>query len=362
MQTTQAIPYRIALLTSFPPDVTVGSGVVRMIIGYAKALRQVGLQAEIVHPTFKPTSYLNLAVRRLTFNKKLKLADYDLLIGSDFDGFAFAAGSMPKIVLNGGILADIVRFENGPTRRILEHLSKRECQNVRSALRVVVPSAYTARKVRQYYGVSPERIAVIPLAIDRDYWQNLLHHAKEEFSRPPTILCVAKQYRRKGIADLIRAFSLVRKKVSQVRLRLVGNGPEFDNNRALAQKLTLGNTVEFVGDVADDTRLAAYYRNADIFCLPSYHETFGFVFLEAMVAGLPVVAYRTTAVPEVVPEEAGLLLEAGNIDRLAENLVTLLFDVRQRQERARAGQRSAEKFSWQVAGLRLASLIGAVQN
>ncbi len=348
---------RIALLTSFPLDVTVGSGVVRMITGYAQALKAFGLPVDVIHPSFKATSYRNMALQRLRFNRTLNLGHYDLLIGSDFDGFTFRHGTIPKIVLNGGLLADIVRFEQGQIRRVLELLAGRECQNVRSALWVVVPSAYTARKVEEYYRVPREKIAVIPLGIDAQRWTQLLARAPEESSCPPTILCVAKQYPRKGIGDLIRAFPLVRKKIPEVRLRLVGAGPEFENNRALAQKLGLENIVEFAGDVGDDVRLAAYYRNADIFCLPSYHETFGIVLLEAMTAGLPVVAYRATAVPEVVDESAGILSDPGKIDLLAQNLVTLLFDAQRRQEMGRAGQKRAERFTWQVAGKQLASLI-----
>ncbi len=350
---------RIALITSFPLDVTVGSGVVRMIIGYAQALKAFGLPVDVIHPSFKATSYRNMALQRLRFNRTLNLSQHDLLIGSDFDGFTFRHGTLPKIVLNGGLLADIVRFEQGQIRRVLELLAGRECQNVRSALRVVVPSAYTARKVEEYYRVSREKIVVIPLGIDAQRWIQLLARAPEETSRPPIVLCVAKQYPRKGIADLIRAFSLVRKKIPEIRLRLVGGGPEFENNRALARKFGLENTVEFAGDVGDDAHLASYYRNADIFCLPSYHETFGIVLVEAMAAGLPVVAYRTTAVPEVVDKNAGILSDPGKIDLLAQNLVTLLSDAQRRQEMGRAGQKRARRFTWQAAGKQLASLIGA---
>ena len=348
---------RIALITSFPNDVSVGSGVVRMMRGYGQALKDRGLQVDLIQPDYHPASYLNLAVRRLRFNKYLLLKNYDWVIGSDFDGFTIRDGQLPKIVLNAGILADIIRFESGKTQSILKHLSLRECQNVHSAQAVIVPSKYTAQKVREFYGVSPRRIRIIPLGIDLERWQAHLKKVRQKPDRPPTILCVAKQYPRKGIADLIRAHAKILTALPQVHLCLVGSGPEFEANRKLAQNMGIAANINFVGDVNDDALLAEYYRNADVFCLPSYHETFGIVFVEAMAAGLPVVAYRTTAVPEVVAENTGILIEQGNIDRLAQNLVNLLSDVKLRQELGRAARMHARKFTWENSAERLIPLL-----
>ena len=348
---------RIALISSFPANVSVGSGVVRIVQGYGQILKEQGFHVDLIQPEFQPTSYLNLAVQRLRFNKILQPENYDLMIGSDFDGFTITDRGLPKIVLNAGILADIVRFESGKTQRVLKHLSLRECQNVLSAQAVIVPSKYTAQKVQELYGVSSRRLHIIPLGIDWERWQTHLSKASQSRKRPPTILCVAKQYPRKGIADLIRAFAKILTELSQTHLCLVGGGPEFEANRTLAQNLGIAAKIDFIGDVNDDAVLAGYYRNADVFCLPSYHETFGIAFVEAMAAGLPVVAYRTTAVPEVVDESAGILVEPENIDRLAQNLVTLFFDAKLRRKMGRAGQTHARKFTWKKSAAQLIPLL-----
>ncbi len=351
---------RIAFLTSFPNDVSVGSGVVRMISGYVRALQKLNVEADFIHARFHPKSYLNLAVRRLLFNKHLNLHDYDIVIGSDFDGFSLTASRPPKIVLNGGILADIVRFEQGRIQRILRHLALRECQNVRSAAFTVVPSQYTAQKVQELYGISREHIRIIPPGINYAYWQNLLATAEKADHNPPTILCVAKHYPRKGIADLIEALPFVIRAVPGVRLSLVGGGPQFEFHQELARQRGVFRYIEFVGDVNDDARLARYYRKAQIFCLPTYHETFGIVFLEAMAAGLPVVAYRSTAVPEVVSPNEGLLTPVGDIARLAQNLVTLLLNRTLREQMGAAGRRKVRQFSWQASAQELLRLLHTV--
>ena len=351
-------PLKIALITSYPPDLTTGSGVVRMILGYGRSLKQCGHQVTILHPRFKATSYLNLAVQRLTFNKRLRISkdDFDLLIVSDFDGFTLKDSAIPKIALNAGILADIVQFEKGLSARILSHLARRECQNVQSADLVVVPSRYTALKISEYYRVPEEKVAVVPLGIDPLFWQKQLPQKPVAGNHEIQILCVARQYPRKGIADLLRAFQKVRSINNNVHLVLVGGGPELKANKELARQLNIAAQVNFVGDLADQQQLASYYARADIFCLPSYHETFGLVFLEAMFFKLPIVTYASTAIPEVVKQHFGFLCQPGNIDCLARKLLTLLNDARLRNKMGQLGQQQVKQFNWLASAKRLLSL------
>ncbi|NOX89593.1 MAG: glycosyltransferase family 4 protein [Calditrichaeota bacterium] len=352
--------YRIALFTSFPLDVTVGSGVVRMINGYYKALTRLNQNVDLIHPDFKAESYLNLAVQRISFNKKIVRKNwrgYDLIIGSDFDGFALNSVGTPKIVLNAGILADIVRFEKGRTAEILKHLARRECRNVRQAETVVVPSQYAAGKVGELYGVDFERIKIIPLGIDLLEWENRLKRVEVEENRNPTILCVARQYPRKGVSDLIKAFARVCGIIPEVRLNIVGGGPDFLKNRKLAKESGIERFVRFEDDLADEERLAYFYKSADIFCLPSYHETFGIVFLEAMTAGLPIVTCGTTAIPEVVSKEEGFLCAPGDCGDLSNKLLTLLQNPRLRKKMGERGKKKVRNFGWDRSGFELMRLI-----
>ncbi len=355
----KSVTLNIALLTSFPLDLTIGSGVVRMIQGYATAFKQLGHRVKIFHPQFSASSYLNLAVRRLAFNRAIQTAvfsHFDLVLASDFDGFCLQHLPIPKIVLNAGILADIVRFEQGKTARILQHLAHRECQNVLSAQRVVTPSQYTAQKVVHHYGLSPQNVTAIPLGIDHQFWQQMSSRVPPASPKETTILCVARHYPRKGIADLLQAFARVIQHASHVRLVLVGGGSELPKNRARAKQLKLLNKVTFVGDLANQQQLASFYQQADIFCLPSYHETFGLVFLEAMMFGLPIVTYASTAIPEVVSADLGFLCEPGDIDSLAEKLLTLVNHRELRIQMGRQAQKYVRQFSWQRAARSLLQL------
>lgn len=319
-----------------------------MILGYARAFRLLGHQVKIFHPQFKATSYSNLAVRRLTFNKKLSFPQdkFDLVIVSDFDGFTLNHLSIPKIALNAGILADIVQFEKGSVRKILTHLAKRECQNVKHSDLVVVPSHYTAQKIKEYYQVEAQKIVVIPLGIDFDFWESLQKEIQRTSKNNIEFLCVARHYPRKGIPDLLKAFQKVAIAQRSAHLTIVGGGQQLKQNRQLADQLKISSKVTFTGDLANQRQLAEYYRKADIFCLPSFHETFGLVFLEAMFFSLPIVAYASTAVPEVVDEQCGFLCPPGDIDCLSQKLLTLAQNEHLRKTMGRHGKLKAEQFSW----------------
>ena len=92
----------------------------------------------------------------------------------------------------------------------------------------------------------------------------------------------------KGLSDLLHAWATVKARASRsVKLRIIGDGPQADELRALALALDLGETVEFFGYCED---VPAELAKADLFVLPSYAEGNSNAILEAMRAGLPVVA------------------------------------------------------------------------
>jgi glycosyltransferase involved in cell wall biosynthesis len=99
--------------------------------------------------------------------------------------------------------------------------------------------------------------------------------------------------------DLLDAAARLRAIGPELDIRIVGKGPEWTALVAHHAALGLGDSVALLGDVSRE-QLADEYVNADLFCLPSVQEGFGIVFLEAMAAGLPVVACRAAAIPEVV--------------------------------------------------------------
>jgi glycosyltransferase involved in cell wall biosynthesis len=159
----------------------------------------------------------------------------------------------------------------------------------------------------------------------------------------PLALAVGRLIEQKDHATLLRAFALVRRAVPQARLAILGSGPLETVTRGLVKELELEDAVALPGRTA----IRDWLERADVFVHTSRWEGFGIVLLEAMLAGLPVVATRVSAVPEVVADgETGLLVEAGDFAGLATALETLLTDRKRASALGEAGRRRAlEEFS-----------------
>jgi glycosyltransferase involved in cell wall biosynthesis len=145
---------------------------------------------------------------------------------------------------------------------------------------------------------------------------------------PPTrvVLSVGRLSREKGHADLLRATAAIRQVRPSFPLRvlLVGDGPERDRLQALADELALGDVVMFLGHRDE---VALYYAVADLFVLPSHSEGSPNVLLEAIDAGVPIVATGVGGVPEMVTGgREALLVPRHDVAAMTCSIVTVLDD------------------------------------
>ena len=109
-----------------------------------------------------------------------------------------------------------MRYESGVVRRLLWTLSRLACINARRAPLVLTTSDYCRRVINQHYGVPIRRIRIVPEGIDLAGWQGALVRSTYE-RESLTILCVARQYPRKRIADLLLAFQQVHRQIPSAR-------------------------------------------------------------------------------------------------------------------------------------------------
>jgi glycosyltransferase involved in cell wall biosynthesis len=339
----------IAFIDSWIQTVVEGSGTAAGIGGLRRALLARGHHVSRLAPPHGWPS--NLTLRRLLFNyylpALLRTLRYDLVVGFDIDGvcWAGARAGTPYLASVKGVIAEEMQHEGGRTRLLFELLSRLEGRNARRADAVLTTSDYCRSAIRRHYGVAPGRVRIVPEGIDLAHWRRLAARVPQS-NDGATILCVARQYPRKHVADLLRALPAVRRAVPRARALIAGDGPEHTALLALAAELRLGDAVIFTGALPDD-QLALLYRQADIFCLPSVQEGFGIVFLEAMACALPVVATLAAAIPEVVPDRrAGLLIPPGDVAALAHALVELLARPNQRASYGAFGREYVERFDW----------------
>jgi len=341
---------RIAFLDSWLQQAAEGSGTAVAIGGLAEALAARGHRVERILPP--SDSGLPLLARRLAYNlglrRRLDGAPYDLIVGFDIDGFRVAgASAVPYVCSIKGVLAEEARCERGWPRRMLGLLALLERRNARRADLVLSTSRYCCERIHAHYGVPAERLRQVPEGIDLALWPTAEAHAGGQPREPLRVLCVARQYPRKRIADLITAFARVVQRLPEARLTLIGDGPEHGELVALVRRLALEGQVDLLGALASDAEVRAWYGRASVFCLPSEQEGFGIVFLEAMAAGLPVVSTTAAAIPEVVPHgQAGLLVPPRDPQALAAALLQLLGDPGL-QDRCRSfGRLHVREFSW----------------
>lgn len=161
----------------------------------------------------------------------------------------------------------------------------------------------------------------------------------------PCVVTVAGMYERKGIGDLLHAFALLRKRVPDAMLYLVGDGPDRAAMEALARQLGVAEHAHFEGFVADPR---GYLAQADVFTLPSHTESGALVLCEARETGRAIVGTRVGGIPEMLDDgEAGLLVPPANPVELAEALGVLLTDRVARAMLMARSRRNCERFNVQ---------------
>jgi glycosyltransferase involved in cell wall biosynthesis len=140
----------------------------------------------------------------------------------------------------------------------------------------------------------------------------------------------------KGLIDLLLAFEITLRDFPDARLHIAGSGPEDSRLRAAAEQHGIRDNVVFLGWRQD---IRADMRRWDVYAQSSFEEGFGLAVLDAMAAGLPVVATNVGGIAEVVIEgETGFLVPPGNPEMMAERLSRLLSERETRRRMGEAGR------------------------
>ena len=221
---------------------------------------------------------------------------------------------------------------------------------LRSAERVICVSQFTAEDVVARYAVAADRVRVIGLA-PALRGDGLGEGEAVAADAAPYLLGVGDLRLKKDFMTLLRAWLALRRLGFEHRLVLAGgDGGEAAALRAAAA----GEPLQLTGYV-DDARLDTLMRGADALAHPSLYEGFGLVLLEAMARGTPVVAARSTALPET-GGDAAAYFEPGDVDGLVEVLAALLRDEGARDRLVARGRERVAQFSWQKTAAETAAV------
>lgn len=215
---------------------------------------------------------------------------------------------------------------------------------------VISISEYTKERAVEVNNVVAERVHLLPNGLEWTDEDLEVASASAQLPAGTMLMTVCRldnTEKYKGVDTVIEALPAVIAHVPDVQYIIIGSGSDAVRLRRLAERSGVGSRVHFLGSV-DDEMLRACYRECDVFVMPSAKEGFGFVFLEAMQYGKPVIAADKGGSPEVVQDGVtGLLVKYGDVPQLAESITRLCLNPNLRAKLGQAGyQRLQEKFTF----------------
>ena len=236
--------------------------------------------------------------------------------------------------------------------------------------RIQAISKYLAEWAKKMGAVCP--VDVVPNGVDvsdyrlqtTDYRRESRQYIRQKFNIPldaSWIISASRLVEKNGLSDLIQAVNFL---PNTVHLILAGSGGLEDRLRNEAANLGLRDRVHFVGNVNHD-QLPSYLAASNVFCRPSLSEGLGSAFLEAMAAGVPVIATPVGGIPDFLKDgETGWFCEIKNPKSIAEKIQYVL-DEKNKAEVERvvenARQMVQNQYSWEKIANQMNRLFASLQ-
>jgi phosphatidylinositol alpha-mannosyltransferase len=288
----------------------------------------------------------NGSVGRVTLSLRFKQQARELLDAERFDILHFHEPLVPFLsptLLDASRTVNVATFHAfggfSPSYWVGRRFAGRLAERLHGRIAV---SGAARHFISRYF---PGEYRIIPNGVDLD---RFVRAEPYEELRDGTlnILFVGRLEERKGLIHLLKAYHRLRKRRVDARLLVVGAGPKLREYRRYVGLRGIRD-VEFLGRVSDEEK-ARYFASADIFCAPATgQESFGIVLLEAMAAGVPIVASDIHGYKQVVQRDVqGLLVEPKKPRALAAALYTLATDPDLRDRMGEAGRLRAPEYSW----------------
>lgn len=233
---------------------------------------------------------------------------------------------------------------------------------------MIVPSSYVASEAKRHWGLSGDRLHVIPMAISSD------HVPAEDLQAVPPLLHqlgIHKPYvfnvggfdERKNLPLLLEAFARFQREIETPHQLVIAGTPHTANERIypplapVIALLGLEDQVVLTGSVPETTKIAIY-QHAAMYVTPSRSEGFGLTCLEAMACGAPVIASNRTSLPEVTGD-AAMLVETVAAD-IARAMTELATNPPLRDSLRTRGLIRAAQFSWPRTAAQTAAVYHSV--
>jgi phosphatidyl-myo-inositol alpha-mannosyltransferase len=354
-----------------PYEWTVPGGVGAHVRGLAAELRQLGHAVDVLAPAERPVAEehfvglggsmpvpYNGSVARIAFGPRaavrvrhaLARGRYELLhvhepLSPSVGLLALGQASVPVVgTFHANLGRSVALRASSPVlRRGWDRL----------AARIAVSLAARETWQRHFTGA----MTVVPNGIGAEFY--VPHDPLPGFTGDdPTMLFVGRLEPRKGLTYLVRAFLRLKPSFPRLRLLVVGRDHKRQQEKTMAMvPPRLRPDVVFVGSVPQ-ADLPSYYASADLFCAPSLGgESFGYVLVEAMAMGLPVVCSDIGGYRDLVRDDhEGLLVPPRDPEALARAIGSLLDNPARRAALAEVARTSAARYAWPVVAKEVAAV------
>jgi len=233
--------------------------------------------------------------------------------------------------------------------------------------KILVLTQKEVQDIDQLYGSFTNKISVVPPGVDLEmFYQSDKNASRYQLNIPEqnnVVLFVGRIDPIKGLDVLVKALPMI-SSVGDTTLYIVGGNEESNEYyqfiKSLVLEMRLDDKVIFTGAVAHDT-LATYYSAADVFVLPSHYESLGFVAIEAMACGTPVVASRVGGIPSIVEHgSTGYLIPWRCPEAFATQIEVLLKNKDLHSFMSKEAIKKAYSLSWNASSKKAANLYGEV--
>lgn len=284
---------------------------------------------------------------------KEKLDGFDIYHGHIYTSGLLAAYLAKK---NGGKAVNTIHGSYYPVWRDIASFPAAEFYKVSERLLApllarlcdlqIHTGGYFAKQVIEW-GVTKDKVMVIHNGATPGIFNPDV--APAEFDKTgPMIFTARRLVKKNGVEFLLKAVALVLKEKT-CSLLIAGGGPEKERLVSLAEHLGISENVVFLGMLPHE-QIPSYLALADIAVVPSLIEASSLFVLEAMAMGKPVIATRTGGIPEIINNGCGVLVEPADAQELAEKILLLSCERKEREKRMGNAIKEAKKFTWaQVA-------------
>jgi len=194
-----------------------------------------------------------------------------------------------------------------------KNILKKIIISIENADKVIAVSKSLKKDINKH--IPNKQIEVVPNFIDESKY--VISEIKKD---KIVFLTIGSLGNQKGIDLLINAIALVKDLIKDAKFIIIGDGPNKSEYKKLVNELKISNLIEFKGTILRD-KIVNEFNKCDIFVLPSRHESFGIVYIEALAMGRPIIATKCGGPEMIVNDLNGLLINTDNIDSLSKAII-----------------------------------------